>query len=192
VKGASVVCLVTAVLLAGGVRAAAPITVTQKGLQFSVEDLNVSKGQVVVFVNDDRTAHNITVTGEGVSLNGGLQQPGAEFKEHFAKAGTYQDSCGIHTKMKLNVTMTYERYASWIHYELFTLFADGPLGDRDSRYVSVGDRCRPDPAALARLWPARAVAPPASRVGHTPAGCRSPGPDQAPTGLEKLLHRPAA
>jgi plastocyanin len=102
---ASVVCLITAFLLAGAVRAAAPITVSQKGLQFSVEDLSVSKGQVVVFVNDDRTAHNITVTGDGISLNGGLQQPGAEFKVPFAKAGTYQVSCGIHPKMKLSVTV---------------------------------------------------------------------------------------
>ena len=102
---AGFLCLVTAVMLAGGVRAAAPITVTQKGLQFSVEDLNVSKGQVVVFVNDDRTAHNITVTGEGVNLNGGLQQPGAEFKVPFVKPGTYQVSCGIHPKMKLSVTV---------------------------------------------------------------------------------------
>src|SRR5919198_2666373 len=101
---ASLACLVTAVAVVGGVRAAAPVTVTQKGLQFSVEDLNVSKGQVVVFVNDDRTAHNITVSGEGVSLNGGLQQPGAEFKVPFTKPGTYQVSCGIHPKMKLTVT----------------------------------------------------------------------------------------
>src|SRR5882757_9605116 len=102
---ASLLWLLSAVLLAGGVRAAAPITVTQKGLQFSVEDLNVAKGQVVVFVNDDRTAHNITVTGEGVNLNGGLQQPGAEFKVPFGKPGTYQVSCGIHPKMKLSVTV---------------------------------------------------------------------------------------
>jgi len=102
---ASLLCLVTAVLLAGAVRAAAPLTVTQKGLQFSVADLSVSKGQIVVFVNDDRTAHNITVTGEGLALNGGLQQPGAEFKVPFAKPGTYQVSCGIHPKMKLSVTV---------------------------------------------------------------------------------------
>jgi plastocyanin len=102
---ASVVVLFTTLLLAAGVRAAAPITVTQKGLQFSVEDLSVAKGQVVVFVNDDRTAHNITVSGEGVSLNGGLQQPGAEFKVPFGKPGTYQVSCGIHPKMKLSVTV---------------------------------------------------------------------------------------
>ena len=61
--------------LAASVPAAAPITITQKGLQFSSSELSVGKGQVVTFVNDDRTAHNITVKGDGVNLNGGLQQP---------------------------------------------------------------------------------------------------------------------
>jgi plastocyanin len=85
------------------VSAAAPVTVTQKGLQFSVEELSLAKGQVVAFVNDDRTAHNITVSGEGLNLNGGLQQPGADFKVPFAKPGTYQVSCGIHPKMKMTI-----------------------------------------------------------------------------------------
>jgi plastocyanin len=96
-------CLAVAVVLT--VSAAAPVTVTQKGLQFSVAELSVDKGQVVAFVNDDRTAHNITVTGEGLNLNGGLQQPGADFKVPFAKPGTYQVSCGIHPKMKMTVTV---------------------------------------------------------------------------------------
>jgi plastocyanin len=87
------------------VSAAAPVTVTQKGLQFSVEELSLAKGQVVAFVNDDRTAHNITVSGEGLNLNGGLQQPGADFKVPFAKPGTYQVSCGIHPKMKMTITV---------------------------------------------------------------------------------------
>jgi plastocyanin len=104
-KRTNVLCLVSAVVLMSGVHAAAPVTVTQKGLQFNVEELSISKGQTVVFMNDDKTAHNITVSGEGVSLNGGLQQPGAEFKVPFAKAGTYQVSCGIHPKMKLSVTV---------------------------------------------------------------------------------------
>jgi plastocyanin len=85
------------------VSAAAPVTVTQKGLQFSVEELSLAKGQVVAFVNDDRTAHNITASGEGLNLNGGLQQPGADFKVPFAKPGTYQVSCGIHPKMKMTI-----------------------------------------------------------------------------------------
>lgn len=95
----------TALLTMSAVRADAPLTVSQKGLQFSVETLSVKKGQVVVFVNDDRTAHNITVSGEGLNLNGGLQQPGAEFKVPFTKSGAYQVSCGIHPKMKLSITV---------------------------------------------------------------------------------------
>jgi plastocyanin len=104
-KQAKVVLLLAGLFLAAAVPAAAPITVTQKGLQFSSADLSVSKGQVVVFQNDDRTAHNITVSGEGVNLNGGLQPPGAEFRVPFAKPGTYAVSCGIHPKMKLSVTV---------------------------------------------------------------------------------------
>jgi plastocyanin len=87
------------------VRADTPVTVSQKGLRFNVEELSIKKGQTVVFVNDDRTAHNITVSGEGLNLNGGLQQPGGEFKVPFTKAGVYQVSCGIHPKMKLSITV---------------------------------------------------------------------------------------
>ena len=91
--------------IAASVPAAAPITITQKGLQFSSTEISVSKGQVVTFVNDDRTAHNITVKGDGVNLNGGLQQPGGQFSVPFAKTGTYEVSCGIQPKMKLEVTV---------------------------------------------------------------------------------------
>jgi cytochrome c peroxidase len=91
--------------LAATVPAAAPITITQKGLQFSSTELTVGKGQVVTFVNDDRTSHNITVKGDGVNLNGGLQQPGGQFSVPFTKPGTYEVSCGIHPKMKLEVTV---------------------------------------------------------------------------------------
>jgi cytochrome c peroxidase len=104
-KHAKVMLSLAALVVAAGVSAAAPVTVSQKGLQFSAAELTVSKGQVVVFSNDDRTPHNITVNGDGVSLNGGLQPPGKEFRVPFAKSGTYAVSCGIHPKMKLNVTV---------------------------------------------------------------------------------------
>lgn len=96
---------VAAIIAAVSVRAAAPVTVTQKGLQFSSPDLAVSKGQMVVFMNDDKTPHNITVSGDGVNLNSGLQPPGVEFKVPFGKPGTYTVSCGIHPKMKMTVTV---------------------------------------------------------------------------------------
>jgi plastocyanin len=102
-KSTRVLAVTAALLLVSGARAAAPVTVTQKGLQFSVEELALEKGQTVVFSNNDRTAHNITVSGEGLNLNGGLQQPGGEFKVPFVKPGTYQVSCGIHPKMKMTI-----------------------------------------------------------------------------------------
>ena len=104
-KTVSVFTSIALIALVASVPAATPITVTQKGLQFSSTELTVSKGQVVVFMNDDRTAHNITVKGDGMNLNGGLQQPGAQFSVPFTKAGTYEVSCGIHPKMKLEVTV---------------------------------------------------------------------------------------
>src|SRR5688572_9143037 len=104
-RNAKVFLPLAALLLTAAVPAAAPVTVSQKGLRFSSEELEVAKGQVVVFMNDDRTPHNITVSGEGVNLNGGLQQPGGEFRVPFTKPGTYAVSCGIHPKMKLSVTV---------------------------------------------------------------------------------------
>lgn len=85
--------------------AAEPVTVTQKGLMFTPNELTVEKGQSVDFVNNDTTAHNVMVTGEGVTFNGGLQAPGGHLKYTFAKAGTYTVGCGIHPKMKLTVTV---------------------------------------------------------------------------------------
>lgn len=102
---AKVLLPLAALALAAAVPAAAPVTVSQKGLKFSAEELAVTKGQVVVFTNDDRTAHNITVHGEGVNVNGGLQQPGGEFRVPFTKPGTYDVTCGIHPKMKLTVNV---------------------------------------------------------------------------------------
>jgi plastocyanin len=95
--------MVLAAAVSGALLAAATHNVSQKGLKFSVEALTVKKGEAVVFLNDDRTAHNITVSGDGVNVNGGLQQPGGEFRMPFAKSGTYAVSCAIHPKMKMSV-----------------------------------------------------------------------------------------
>jgi cytochrome c peroxidase len=84
-----------------------PVTVNQAGLKFSVKDLEVNKGQTVVFLNDDTTSHNITVTGDGngVSVNSGLQPPGQKFEMPFAKPGKYLVTCGIHPKMKMTIVV---------------------------------------------------------------------------------------
>jgi len=89
----------------GAAFAAAVVTVDQKGIAFSVTSLTVPKGGFVRFTNSDVTAHNITITGRGGMVNGGLQQPGQVFKAPFMQPGVYQVTCGIHPKMKLSVVV---------------------------------------------------------------------------------------
>lgn len=96
---------VAGVLVAGAAWAAGMVVVDQKGLAFSTASLTVDKGTLVSFQNSDSTSHNILVTGNGVTLNSGLQAPGVAFKAPFLKSGTYQVICGIHPKMKMTVVI---------------------------------------------------------------------------------------
>jgi cytochrome c peroxidase len=100
----SLVALAAALFATVGLAADA-VTVTQKGLAFAPNELSAAKGQTVEFVNDDTTAHNIMITGDGVAFNGGLQPPGGKVKYTFTKPGTYIVGCGIHPKMQLTITV---------------------------------------------------------------------------------------
>ena len=82
---------------------AATVSVDQKNLSFDKSDLSINKGDIVAFNNSDTTSHNIVVSGDGLSLNGGLQQPGQTFSAPFLKSGTFQAACAIHPKMKLTI-----------------------------------------------------------------------------------------
>jgi plastocyanin len=100
ITAATALTAVAAVAWAGGM-----VTVDQKGLAFSTAALTVKKGDILSFNNSDNTSHNILITGAGVNLNSGLQQPGVSFKAPMVKPGTYQVMCGIHPKMKMSVTV---------------------------------------------------------------------------------------
>lgn len=100
------IATVAACAVAVGVAYAANIVnVDQKGLAFSTAQLTVSKGDIVSFNNNDTTSHNILITGNGVSLNSGLQQPGVVYKAPMIKPGVYAVMCGIHPKMQMTITV---------------------------------------------------------------------------------------
>lgn len=94
-----------AVAMGGVALAAGAVTVSQKGLAFASPSITVEHGTIVTFSNDDTTSHNILVSGNGVSLNSGLQAPGTPFRAPFLKPGTYQVMCGIHPKMRMTVNV---------------------------------------------------------------------------------------
>jgi plastocyanin len=91
--------------VAGVAIAGAKVIVEQKALSFGKAELTVKSGDIIEFDNLDTTSHNIIITGDGVALNSGLQQPNVSFKAPMIKKGVYQVSCGIHPKMKMKITV---------------------------------------------------------------------------------------
>ena len=57
------------------------------------------------FTKIDESSDNIPISGQGLTLNSGLQAPGRPFKAPFAKAGVYKVSCGIHPNMRMTVVV---------------------------------------------------------------------------------------
>jgi plastocyanin len=79
------------------------VTITQKGRQFSSETLNVKKGDVVVFNNDDSVPHNAVSKSAGNEFDLGYQAPGASTPVTFDKPGDIVVNCTIHPKMKMTI-----------------------------------------------------------------------------------------
>lgn len=104
-KRAVLIGSAVAVALGGAAFAAGMVNVEQKALAFGTASLTVAKGSIVNFTNNDTTSHNILITGEGLKINSGLQQPGVAFKAPLPKPGQYQVTCGIHPKMKMSLTV---------------------------------------------------------------------------------------
>jgi plastocyanin len=91
------------VLAGAGVAWAGTQTIDQKNLKFSMSVLKVAPGHLVEFDNSDDTPHNVTIVGNGLLLNSGLQAPGQSFSVRLIKPGVYTVSCGIHPHMKMIV-----------------------------------------------------------------------------------------
>lgn len=82
---------------------AADKTVGQKGKVFSMAEVEIKKGEAVVFLNDDAIAHNVLSTTPGSQFNLGLIQPGHSTPVTFKNAGDIRIICAIHPTMKMTV-----------------------------------------------------------------------------------------
>ena len=84
---------------------AADVAIDQAGQQFSQSSITMKAGDTMVFTNKDDVTHNIKLIAGDDTDDKGLQKPGEVVKVAMAKAGTYQVRCGIHPKMKIDVTV---------------------------------------------------------------------------------------
>jgi plastocyanin len=66
---------------------ASTYTVGQKGRVFSVAHLEIKRGDVVVFVNDDNVPHNVSSSSAGNTFNLGSQASGTSTPVTFYDRG---------------------------------------------------------------------------------------------------------
>lgn len=64
---------------------------------FAPDDLNVTVGTTVTWMNTDSVAH--TSTSNAAGWDSGIVNPGGQFSTTFSTAGTYQYHCAIHPGM---------------------------------------------------------------------------------------------
>jgi plastocyanin len=84
--------------------AAAQYMVSQKGREFSPNDLTIKRGETVMIVNDDADLrHHAYIDSEKFTFDSGDQEPGSKTPITFTVDGNFDVLCAIHPKMKLVV-----------------------------------------------------------------------------------------
>jgi plastocyanin len=97
--------ITAATLLTVAVGPASPI-VRQKGRVFSLENIKVTRGQQVLFLNDDTVPHNIMSNTADNEFDLGSQPPGSEVPVSFDRVGIVAVICAIHPRMHMTITVT--------------------------------------------------------------------------------------
>ncbi|MEX6508110.1 plastocyanin/azurin family copper-binding protein [Jiella sp. M17.18] len=95
-------CL-TAVLAWG--KAEPVAVVNQSGREFDRKAITVTSGEAVRFTNEDPFLHQIYVDSPAFSFDSTEQMPGNSVDVTFTTPGVFQVRCGIHPRMRLDVTV---------------------------------------------------------------------------------------
>ena len=84
----------------------APIVVEQKNREFGQSRVDLARGDVIAFTNRDEFLHQIYVDSPGFGFDSDEQAPGEIVEVVFDQPGKYQVRCGIHPRMRLDVTVS--------------------------------------------------------------------------------------
>ena len=79
---------------------ATTVMAVQKGRAFHPSEMTISRGDTVVFTNEDSYIHQVYVDGLFDSTE---KAPGENLNQTFPQAGTFQVRCHIHPTMKMIV-----------------------------------------------------------------------------------------
>ena len=94
----------------GGAEPVAQASVEASIRQFTHPNLTVAVGTTVVWTNDDRASHTVTLGNNGVGDEGGFESGnlngGGTFSFTFDTTGTFAYTCTIHPSMNATVEVT--------------------------------------------------------------------------------------
>ena len=79
------------------------VTVGQRDRAFSVPQLNVTRGTVVRFTNEDDYPHQVSVRGPGTAYDSDLIEAEAFAELAFPGAGSFEVRCGVHPRMRMSI-----------------------------------------------------------------------------------------
>ena len=86
--------------------AAGMLEVSQRNRRFQPDVIELSRGDVVRFLNDDGDLiHHVQLNSDGFGFDSGEQPSATRTDVRFTKAGSFTVLCGIHPKMRLAVTV---------------------------------------------------------------------------------------
>lgn len=91
--------------IAWSAAAAETISVSQQNRKFTPDNLIISPGSSVHFINDDKVTHQIYVDSKVMTFYSGEQPVGKTVDVLFDRAGTFIVRCAIHPSMRLTVTV---------------------------------------------------------------------------------------
>lgn len=84
---------------------AATNTVVQADKKFSVTEMTISKGDAIVFKNEDPFTHNVFSQSPGIAFELKVQKPGESSEIKFDRVGAGEVRCAIHPQMKMKLTV---------------------------------------------------------------------------------------
>ncbi len=99
------VTIACAIILSAGLAGAAEFTVSQKKRSYDPKLLAAKIGDTVLFVNDDRYAHNLYSETPGFEFNIRKQMPGDKDTIKLDKRGKFEVRCVIHPRMKMTINV---------------------------------------------------------------------------------------
>jgi plastocyanin len=95
--------LLAALLIATGSQVLPTSRSSSENRSSRVRELEVRVGDRVTFVNGDTVTHNVYSETKGMEFEIELQPPGRKDTVSFARPGTVEVRCAIHSGMKLRV-----------------------------------------------------------------------------------------